>query len=297
MVARAQVAHYHPARLWRGYNNALKSQPIVTKSLTCAAAFAVGDVMAQVCTRPAKFDRLLASLDAMRTARLALFGLMWSGPTGHAFYSWLDKVRAANWESDSALLLNTLLLRGYGVERCASFQICSGTCSQPKKFLISDVHLQAFVRVEAARVASIACKVMVDQIVYSPICTMAFFTWLNISRFTPQDTVRDIREKLVPTVVASWSLWTPAMLLNMALVPAELRMLFINGVSIVWTNILSRMASREPCDPALQATAPEPLVDASHDGGVEGLFTDDCITSELWKVRTRFDSTFLRLLY
>lgn len=95
MVAQAQVANLHPARLWRSYNRALKSSPVVTKSVTCMAAYALGDGFAQVatCKAPTLEQRIL-SFDAVRMARLALFGLLWIGPTGHAWYRLLDKVRA-----------------------------------------------------------------------------------------------------------------------------------------------------------------------------------------------------------
>lgn len=93
MVAQAQVAILHPARLWRSYNRALKSSPVVTKSLTCMAAYALGDGIAQVatCKAPTLEQRIL-SMDAVRMGRLALFGLFWIGPSGHVWYKLLDKL-------------------------------------------------------------------------------------------------------------------------------------------------------------------------------------------------------------
>ena len=59
------------------------------------AAYALGDGFAQVatCKAPTLEQRIL-SFDAARMGRLALFGLLWIGPTGHAWYRLLDKVRA-----------------------------------------------------------------------------------------------------------------------------------------------------------------------------------------------------------
>jgi hypothetical protein len=94
MAAGARVLHLHSARLWQGYSEALTSHPISTKALTCATAYAVGDTIAQLSsTRQHSLPRRLLALDAVRTARLAMFGLLWTGPTGHVFYSWLERVR------------------------------------------------------------------------------------------------------------------------------------------------------------------------------------------------------------
>ena len=83
-----------PSQLFKRYNHALKNSPIGTKSLTCMAAYGTGDVLAQVAFSKQKSPlRKLAGIDGSRTARMALYGLMWCGPAGHGFYSVLDKVR------------------------------------------------------------------------------------------------------------------------------------------------------------------------------------------------------------
>lgn len=206
MVARAQVAIYHPARLWRGYNQSLSTSPVMTKSLTAMAACGLGDCIAQISTNKAPtLDRRLAGVDALRTARLALFGLLWTGPSGHVFYGVLDKI---------------------------------------------------FKSQSLGPLAAIAGKVGVDQLVYSPICMMVFFTWVNVACLTPAKAPQEISQKLIPSITMSWLLWTPAMVVNMALVPANLRMLYINVVSLVWTNILSRISSdSSPSDAELLLVA------------------------------------------
>ena len=96
---------------------------------------------------------------------------------------------------------------------------------------------------------SIAGKVGIDQLCYSPLCTMVFFTWCNAACATPEKIPRDISQKLVSCTTASWSLWGPMMAINMAIVPAQLRMLFINVISLFWTYKLSTMSSAAPpCD-------------------------------------------------
>lgn len=227
MVARAQVAIYHPARLWRGYNQSLSTSPVMTKSLTAMAACGLGDCIAQVSSSKAPtLERRFASLDALRTARLALFGLLWTGPSGHVFYGVLDKI---------------------------------------------------FKSQSVGRLAAIAGKVGVDQLVYSPICMMVFFTWVNVACLTPAKAPQEISQKLIPSITMSWMLWTPAMVVNMALVPANLRMLYINVVSLVWTNILSRISSDStPSDAELLMVAQQAdeLTPIDHPLGTGDLLTE-----------------------
>jgi hypothetical protein len=109
--------------------------------------------------------------------------------------------------------------------------------------------LQAFLSKSVSGILSIAGKVGIDQLCYSPLCTMVFFTWCNAATFTPEKIPRDISQKLVSCTTASWSLWGPMMAINMALVPSQLRMLFINAISLVWTYKLSSMSAAAPsCD-------------------------------------------------
>lgn len=81
--------------LWKRYNASLKYKPLQTKALTCATAYAIGDLAAQL--SGSKCRRLrdkVGGIDVVRTGRMAMFGAMWTGCVGHYFYTNLDKVRA-----------------------------------------------------------------------------------------------------------------------------------------------------------------------------------------------------------
>lgn len=59
------------------------------------AAYVVGDLTAQLSnSKVERVDRRLASIDVMRTVRMALYGLLWSGPAGHIFYGQLERAFA-----------------------------------------------------------------------------------------------------------------------------------------------------------------------------------------------------------
>ena len=79
-----------PGGLWAGYNSALASRPIVTKALTSFTGFTIADLLAQ------KFAEKQPTIDWARTARMAGFGILWHGPSGHYIYNFLDKLVPGN---------------------------------------------------------------------------------------------------------------------------------------------------------------------------------------------------------
>lgn len=69
---------------WKGYNQMLKDQPLLTKALTSFVGFSAGDFLAQ------KFIDKKDDVDFKRLLKLASFGFLVHGPTGHYFYGFLD---------------------------------------------------------------------------------------------------------------------------------------------------------------------------------------------------------------
>lgn len=69
---------------WKGYNKLLKDQPLLTKALTSFVGFSAGDFLAQ------KFIDKSDAVDIKRLLKLAMFGFLIHGPTGHYFYGFLD---------------------------------------------------------------------------------------------------------------------------------------------------------------------------------------------------------------
>eukprot|EP01084_Bolivina_argentea_P122403 216900_1 len=70
--------------IWAAYNRQLESNPILIKASTSFIGFALGDLLAQ------KFINKDDELDLKRLLRLAMFGFLIHGPTGHLFYGMLD---------------------------------------------------------------------------------------------------------------------------------------------------------------------------------------------------------------
>jgi protein Mpv17 len=76
------------AGAWAGYNRALEARPILIKALTSLVGFAIGDLLAQ------KFLGGGGDVDLRRLLRMASFGLLFHGPSGHYFYGFLDRLIA-----------------------------------------------------------------------------------------------------------------------------------------------------------------------------------------------------------
>lgn len=132
--------------IWVGYKNALDSAPIMTKACTSLVGFFIGDLLAQ---------KLLgekdAPLDPWRLARMAAFGLLIHGPTGHYFYNALDRV------------------------------------------IVGKTPLK------------VISKVFVDQVLWAPIFTVLFFSFLGLAeRKSPEDIVGKIKTDTWTGVTASW---------------------------------------------------------------------------------------------
>ena len=75
------------AKIWAAYNNTLERHPIATKAFTSLVGFFLGDFIAQ------KFlgDKD-ADIDKGRLLRMASFGFLLHGTTGHFFYGALDRL-------------------------------------------------------------------------------------------------------------------------------------------------------------------------------------------------------------
>lgn len=132
--------------MWSGYNASLDKNPIFTKALTSLVGFFLGDLLAQ------KFlGEKGTELDMARLARMASFGFLIHGPTGHYFYSALDRL---------------------------------------------------IVGKSAVKVAS---KVAIDQVLWAPVFTALFFTYLGVTeRKSKDEIIKKIKDDTWIGVKTSW---------------------------------------------------------------------------------------------
>jgi protein Mpv17 len=90
---------------------------------------------------------------------------------------------------------------------------------------------------------TVISKVAIDQLLFSPICTLGFYAYKCTVEGRPKEYLSELRQKLWPTLKAGWSLWPAAHVINFAFVPTQHRILYANVVSVAGTYLLSKAAA------------------------------------------------------
>eukprot|EP00871_Galdieria_phlegrea_P003519 jgi/Galph1/4168/GphlegSOOS_G2846.1 len=93
---------------------------------------------------------------------------------------------------------------------------------------------------------SLVGKVVMDQTIFTPMAIVTIFSY--ISTLEGQTTAvlkQKIQQDFWTTLKANWMLWLPAQTINFRLTPPNYRVLFVNGVALIW-NIYLASASASP---------------------------------------------------
>jgi len=90
---------------------------------------------------------------------------------------------------------------------------------------------------------TIISKVAIDQLLFAPLCTLAFYAYKCTAEGKPEEFFSELRQKLWPTIKAGWCLWPAAHVLNFAYVPTQHRILYVNVVSVAGSFLLSKAAA------------------------------------------------------
>lgn len=166
---------------WKRYLYRLEKEPLKTKSITAAIIAALADIIAQRLS--SKRDRL----HWRRTIAIAIYGLIWGGPSNHFWQYILEHI-----------------------------------------FSNKDDPLRAMK------------KVALDQLTYGPLNNIMFMTYISkvIEGRSWLATQRKVFSEYPSVQSRGWRLWPAAQFLNQSFVPIELRVLFINCVSLIWSTFL-----------------------------------------------------------
>lgn len=99
--------------------------------------------------------------------------------------------------------------------------------------------------VPSTGVAAAIGKTLLDQGVFAPCFVALFISSLLCLDGTPDLVVSKLKQDLIPTVVANWSLWIPGQLLNFYFVPPSLTLLCSNFIALIWCTYLSWAANKK----------------------------------------------------
>jgi len=92
---------------------------------------------------------------------------------------------------------------------------------------------------------SVASKVAIDQIFWCPIFMCVFFTYLGLVSGDSFGTIGNkIKTDLLTAVQGSWKIWPVVHAINFKFISTKHRLVFINGVQIVFNMFLSLLGSK-----------------------------------------------------
>jgi len=83
-------------------------------------------------------------------------------------------------------------------------------------------------------------RTWLDQTLMAPFVVGWFFTSMSLMEGKGTSGVADsLSTKYAPTLMRGWLVFTPAQIVNFAVVPPQLRFVFVSAVSLVWNTYLS----------------------------------------------------------
>merc|ERR1712126_114497 len=86
----------------------------------------------------------------------------------------------------------------------------------------------------------IARKVAVDAIVFAVPYYTAFYVCLNyLSKVPIEESLEELRKKLVPTILSTTAFWVPAQTVNFRFISPRYRVFYLAGCTFVEFNILA----------------------------------------------------------
>jgi protein Mpv17 len=95
-------------------------------------------------------------------------------------------------------------------------------------------------------------KVFTDQVLWAPIFTFVYLTWMGVtSGLSPAAVGEKIKTDLIKGVVGSWSVWPLVHAIGFKFVPLRQRLLYINCIQIGYNVFLSMLGSNSKSDEPL----------------------------------------------
>lgn len=79
----------------------------------------------------------------------------------------------------------------------------------------------------------VAKKLMLDQLIFSPIMIITFFGSLALFEDDPYENFKEeVRDKFITLYRAEWMVWPPAQIINFYFLPTKYRVLYDNTISL-----------------------------------------------------------------
>eukprot|EP00558_Chaetoceros_sp_UNC1202_P010121 CAMPEP_0197243270 /NCGR_PEP_ID=MMETSP1429-20130617/8778_1 /TAXON_ID=49237 /ORGANISM="Chaetoceros sp., Strain UNC1202" /LENGTH=235 /DNA_ID=CAMNT_0042703465 /DNA_START=27 /DNA_END=734 /DNA_ORIENTATION=+ len=100
-------------------------------------------------------------------------------------------------------------------------------------------------KIEGTDGKSVATKVFIDQVFWCPIFMTVFFTYLGLANGDSFGAIGNkIKSDLFTAMQGSWKIWPVVHAVNFKFISTKHRLVFINGVQIVFNMFLSLLGSK-----------------------------------------------------
>jgi hypothetical protein len=261
------------------YNDLLHEWPIITKSVTSGIMYGAGDLLCQV--GEAAHNNKPLRIEWKRTAVMATFGTVVSGPLYHYWFAYLDTFPIRMYELRKQRQ-RWKILRAYNLLKSHNVPVGELVLPDTKPFHKWTMKFS---------------KIMMDQLVFSSAYMVLFFMGVgvmneavgvgkkqpqppeiagmihslnNMKTETNLDAIENIIRKLeishehqnrpslltmikhswdhtkevyLTTYIADWVVWPPLQLVNFTFVPLRYQVLYVNVCNLMWNTFLSFMAN------------------------------------------------------
>lgn len=212
---------------WRWYKKMLENNPLVTKAITAGILMGTSDVLSQSFEQATDVLKREQRMQGAHTSPLVV-----SSPT-EFIATFEEFVARYNWNRSMHVAITGLTFTGPLTHTW--YNILEGIVARS----IPRIPILA-----VGVVPQLAYKMFLDAFLYSPVAIGGYFVW----RTELEGGSADIWEKLQvvypQALVASWSFWPAANIINFTLIPLPFRVLYNNMLSLFWNAYLSTVNSK-----------------------------------------------------
>ncbi|KAG5895518.1 hypothetical protein JTB14_009228 [Gonioctena quinquepunctata] len=86
----------------------------------------------------------------------------------------------------------------------------------------------------------ISWKILLDQVIMSPICISFFFYGMGALENKPiSETTREFKEKFKSVYLVDWMIWPPTQFINFYYIPVIYQVIYINAITMLYNVFLS----------------------------------------------------------
>lgn len=222
------------------YENALIDNPITTKAITSGFLATVGDLLAQVSayqtSSSAEEDdnKPAFEYDMARGLCFLAFGAAYTGVFQHYWFNFLGS-HITQWGEALQLWgpshVSIPVRAVYGLKEWWSyFDVVAAFEDPPSNTAIA------------------TAKLAVNQFLMIPAVYMPLFFAVtgSLARLNLEESEERAKNMYIPLLKRNYFYWLPVQFFQFLVVPADYQILFISVASLVWTVILSSLASGQP---------------------------------------------------